>query len=147
MAEQLKSITDARKTLSEISEAAQERMDRYIITNQGQPQSVLLGYKEYRGMMAAVELMNRPAEMARLKRGLQQLSEGKRLTFDQLKQNIQRRRAQVAAKPTPPRVVGRVLGGRFVGSNTVVKNEVGASPRRRLSDSSRAAATAVKANG
>jgi antitoxin YefM len=94
MAEQLKSITDARKSLREISQTAQDGMHRYIITNQGQPQSVLLGYKEYQGLKATVELLNRPEELARLRTGLGQLSRGERLSFDEMRHNLQRRRAQ-----------------------------------------------------
>jgi PHD/YefM family antitoxin component YafN of YafNO toxin-antitoxin module len=92
VAEQLKSITDARKSLRAISGAAQSRMDRYIITNQGQPQSVLIGYREYQSLKATQELMSRPEERARLERGLEQLSQGRRRTFDELKRNVQRRR-------------------------------------------------------
>ena len=92
MAEQLKSITDARKDLPKISSAAQSRMARYIITNQGQPQSVLIGYREYLSLKATQELMSRPEEQARLERGLDQLNQGRRLTFDELKRNVQSRR-------------------------------------------------------
>lgn len=100
MAEQLKSITDARRSLREISNAAQTRMDRYIITNQGQPQSVLLGYREYQSLKATAELMARPEEQARLEKGLEQLNRGRRLTFDELKSSVQRRRPiQVVVEP------------------------------------------------
>ena len=92
MAEQLKSITDARRSLRAISSAAQSGRERYIITNQGQPQSVLMGYREYQSLKATQELMSRPEERARLERGLEQLNLGRRLTFDELKRNIQRRR-------------------------------------------------------
>jgi PHD/YefM family antitoxin component YafN of YafNO toxin-antitoxin module len=97
MAEQLRSISDARKSLREISETAQARMNRYIITNQGQPQSVLLGYKEYQGLKATVELLSRPQEVSRLQTGLEQLDRGERLAFDRMKQNLHQRRALQSA--------------------------------------------------
>jgi prevent-host-death family protein len=53
MAEQFTSITNARKTLPVLSQSAQGGDERYIITNQGKPQAVLIGYGEYQGIMAA----------------------------------------------------------------------------------------------
>ncbi len=93
MAEQVKSITDARQGLPGLSRNAGERMERYIITQQGQPQSVLLGYKDYLGMVAAVELLHQPAALANLHRGLEQLHEGAGLTFEQMEAAVERAEA------------------------------------------------------
>jgi prevent-host-death family protein len=118
MAEQLKSITDARKSLRAISGAAQSRQDRYIITNQGQPQSVLIGYREYQSLKATAELMARPDALARLERGLEQLNRGDRLTFEELQENLRRRRAEASTRSTGSRAVsvGRAASGRTVRS-------------------------------
>jgi len=93
MAEQVKSITDARQGLPGLSHNAGKRMERYIITQQGQPQSVLLGYKDYQGMVAAVELLHQPAALANLHRGLQQLREGEGLTFEEMEAAVERTEA------------------------------------------------------
>ena len=90
MAEQFKSITDVRKHLPQLSQAVQAGGDRFVITNQGRPQAVLLGYGEYKGLMAAVELLNRPRELARLEQGLQQT---RKMSFEELKENLKVRKA------------------------------------------------------
>ena len=90
MAEQFKSITDVRKDLPQLSQAVQAGGDRFVITNQGRPQAVLLGYGEYKGLLAAVELLNRPRELARLEQGLQQT---RKMSFEELKENLKVRKA------------------------------------------------------
>jgi hypothetical protein len=103
MAEQFKSITDARKALPELSRAAQRGMERCIITNQGEPQSVLLGYGEYLGLVAAAELLDRPRDLASLERGLESgIQQNSLLTFVQLKENLRTRRHQAAAANFAP---------------------------------------------
>jgi PHD/YefM family antitoxin component YafN of YafNO toxin-antitoxin module len=93
MAERMKSITDARQGLPGLSQTAGERMERYIITQKGQPQSVLLGYKDYQGMVAAVELLHQPAALANLHRGLQQLRKGLGTTFEEMEAAVERAEA------------------------------------------------------
>jgi prevent-host-death family protein len=97
MAEQFRSITEARKELPSLSQAVQGGCDQFIITNQGKPQAVLLGYREYKGLLAAVELLNRPKDLANLREGMAQ---SERFSFEEVKENLRRRKAaQGEAKP------------------------------------------------
>jgi PHD/YefM family antitoxin component YafN of YafNO toxin-antitoxin module len=98
MAEQMKSITDARKNLPGLSQAAQRKMDRYVITHQGQPQSVLVGWSEYQGMKALQELMNQPEALASLRRGLSQAKAGKRLTSEQVLAQLRESRKEAKSQ-------------------------------------------------
>lgn len=88
MAERLTPISKARAALTRLSRSAQKRLDRYVITQQGQPQSVLLGYEEYRGMQAAVELLQRPEVLADISVGLKDLENGKRLNSGEMKTRV-----------------------------------------------------------
>lgn len=89
MPEQHTSISEARKNLPKLSQAAKTRMDRYIITHQGQPQSVLLGYKEYQGMKAALELLHRPEIMADIDAGLKDFeSGGERMSPEEVRKQL-----------------------------------------------------------
>jgi prevent-host-death family protein len=88
MAEQIRSITDARQNLTGLSQSAQQDMERYVITNQGRPQSVLVGYEDYRGMQAATELAHRPDAVESIRRGMEQLSRGERLTPAQMMEKL-----------------------------------------------------------
>src|SRR5271166_794578 len=85
MAEQFKSITDARKELPTLAETVEAGRDRVIITNQGKPQAVLIGYEDFQGLQAAVELMNRPTELVRLRKGL---ADTHRMTYEQLRKTL-----------------------------------------------------------
>ncbi len=88
MPERLTSISNARANLPQLSQSAQKRLDRYIITLQGQPQSVLIGYDEYRSMKAAVELMQRPDVVEDIRAGLKQLDEGKGVPLSEMKARV-----------------------------------------------------------
>jgi PHD/YefM family antitoxin component YafN of YafNO toxin-antitoxin module len=124
MAEQMKSITDARQGLPGLSHNAGERMERYVITQQGQPQSVLLGYRDYQGMVAAVDLLHQPATLANLHRGIQRLREGEGMTFEEMEEAVERaeakelerhgRRERVTSSLTNP-------GGRLHDSNVILE--------------------------
>ena len=52
MSEQEAPITEAGRKLPDLSKAAQNRKHRYIIMDERGPESVLLGYKDYRGLVA-----------------------------------------------------------------------------------------------
>ena len=88
MPERLTSISKARAKLPRLSQAAQKRLDRYVITLQGQPQSVLIGYDEYQSMKAAVELMQRPDVVEDIKAGLKELEEGKGVPLSEMKARV-----------------------------------------------------------
>src|SRR5579863_219020 len=98
MAEQFRSITETRKELPSLSQTVQSGGDRYVITNQGKPQAVLLGYSEYKGLLAAAELLSRPKDLAHLEEGLAQ---AERIGFDELKENLRSRRAAPAEAKAP----------------------------------------------
>jgi prevent-host-death family protein len=93
MAEQFRSITETRKELPSLSQTVEGGGDRYVITNQGKPQAVLLGYREYKGLLAAAELLSRPKDLAHLEEGLAQTE---RIGFEELKENLRSRRAAPA---------------------------------------------------
>jgi prevent-host-death family protein len=95
MTEQVKTISEARQSLPKLSQAAQTHMARVLITNQGKPQSVLIGYEDYRSMVASHELARRPEELRKIAKGLQQIREGKVLTFEQLQEAVKVKRAKV----------------------------------------------------
>lgn len=106
MAEEFTSITAARRQLPRLSEIVQRGGERYVITNQGKPQAVLLGYEEYKGLLAAAELLSRPRELRHLEEGLAQTE---RLTFEQLKASLEARKKSQTAAGEPGRIEVQVL--------------------------------------
>jgi len=105
--------------LRRLSRFAQARNDRYVIHDAGQPQSVLLGYKEYQGLNAALDLLRRPEELEDIRVGLAQLNAGERLTWDEVVEEVHKERgkaasteqlaSQLATKEVNKKVVAKVL--------------------------------------
>lgn len=88
-----KSIADARKALSTLCRDSQSRMERFVITNQGKPQSVLLGYEDYQGLLAAAYLLQNPAATDAVRQSIAQLDRGegiadRNLEFEDLQKLI-----------------------------------------------------------
>lgn len=84
MPEHQKSISDARQGLTTLSENASRQLDRYIITNQGQPQSVLLGYDDYQSLKTATQILQQPGVVEDIRTGLKELEEGRGLSLDEV---------------------------------------------------------------
>jgi prevent-host-death family protein len=107
MAEQTKSISEARQNLPYLSLNAQQRMERYVITNQGRPQSVLVGYDDYQKMRAATEILLDPRARGSIGRGLAEFQARQGLTADQVRERLRNTKtviageSQIAAVPRP----------------------------------------------
>jgi prevent-host-death family protein len=88
MAEQWKPITEARQNLPNLCLDTQRKMERFIITNQGKPQSVLISYLDYQRMRAATEFILQPLALASVRRGLAQHRSGNGLTSAQVREKL-----------------------------------------------------------
>lgn len=70
------SITSARGQLLKLSKQVARHMDRYVLTNKGQAETVLLSVGEYRGLRAAAELAAHPEVIAATLQGFEQIKRG-----------------------------------------------------------------------
>jgi PHD/YefM family antitoxin component YafN of YafNO toxin-antitoxin module len=98
MAEQMKSISEARQNLPYLSLNAQQRMERYVITNQGKPQSVLVGFDDYQKMRAATEILIDPRAKGSIRRGLAEHQAEQRLTVEEVRERLRNRKAVIAGE-------------------------------------------------
>jgi prevent-host-death family protein len=123
MPEELKSISEVRQTLSALSKSARTRMNRYIITQKGKPQSVLLGYKDYQGLMFAAELFGRPDVVAGIRSGLSDLKSGRRIPADDLKKRLRspRRATSLSSLKVEPRQRAGVSSATLRDAQTLEK--------------------------
>jgi prevent-host-death family protein len=129
MSEQLTPISKARAKLTRLSRSAQRRMERFIITHEGQPQSVLLGYEEYQSMKAAMEMLRHPEIVEDIRAGLEELAEGKRVSPEEMKKQVQEKRAQrVSAE------LARELAGESGVDAKVVENVMETFAHKMRSD-------------
>ena len=93
MSEQEAPITEAGRKLPDLSKAAQNRKHRYIIMDERGPESVLLGYKDYRGLVAATNLMKSPKALRDIEIGLEQLRTGEGLSWSEVEKRLRKHRA------------------------------------------------------
>lgn len=109
MAEKHMPVSEARQQLPGLCKQAGSRMTRYIITQHGQPQAVMLGYKDYLSMKAAVELLQRPELVADIETGLAQLRRGERLSQEEAERRLQELKQAAEATNPPARVAEHPL--------------------------------------
>ena len=77
------SVTEARQSLPQLTRQTAERMDRWVLTNKGVGETVLMSVAEYRSLRAAAELVRDPEALAASRRGFAELEEGRGLSLEQ----------------------------------------------------------------
>jgi PHD/YefM family antitoxin component YafN of YafNO toxin-antitoxin module len=77
------SITSARSQLLKLSKQVFRHMDRYVLTNKGVAETVLLSVSEYNSLRAAAELAAHPEVLATTLRGFEEIERGEGLSFEQ----------------------------------------------------------------
>lgn len=84
MATELLSVSDLRSHVLKLIQHLERVPERYIITREGKPAAVLLGYEEFRNLMATLEVVL-DAEMVKgIAEGLHDKKVGKIKTFEEI---------------------------------------------------------------
>ena len=94
MKELTKPISEVRQKLPALARAAQERMARVVITQQGRPQAVLLGYEDFLGMKTAVELLRRPGLAAGMEEASAELERGEGVPLEGVTEAVRNHSAE-----------------------------------------------------
>ncbi len=77
------SITSARNQLLKLTKQVARHMDRYVLTNKGTAEAVLVSVGEYKSLKAAAELLEHPDVLAATLRGFAEIERGEGLTLEQ----------------------------------------------------------------
>ena len=88
MKEITRPISEVRQKLPTLAKAAEQRMERVVITQQGRAQAVLLGYEDYLGLKTAVELLRRPGLAEGMEAASAELERGEGVALDGLKEAV-----------------------------------------------------------
>ncbi len=99
MAEEYIPISKARAEIAKCANLAQTQMRRYVLTTQGDPKVVLLGYEDYRTLKATASLARRPEVIRNIRNGMAHIREGKTIPLAEFE-----RQAKFAAKQARDRV-------------------------------------------
>ena len=76
------SITSARSQLLKLDKQVVRHMDRYVLTNKGVAEAVLLSVGEYKSLRAAAELAAHSDVFAATLQGFEQINLGQGVTLD-----------------------------------------------------------------
>ncbi len=77
-------ITEARANLPQIIKAADERLDRTIVTSNGKPAAVIMSYDEYEAWEETLEILSSPKALRALRHADQDLASGNTFSFEQV---------------------------------------------------------------
>lgn len=76
-------ITEARTHLPDLVEEASRTMGRVVITRNGKPEAVLMGYSEYDSLIETLETLSDPEEMAKIREGEEALKRGDVVSYEE----------------------------------------------------------------
>jgi prevent-host-death family protein len=77
-------VSEARQNLAELVGRMRKLMDRVIITRNGKPQAVLMGFEEYESWVETLEVMSRPETVRGIREGLADLKAGRSRSFKEV---------------------------------------------------------------
>jgi prevent-host-death family protein len=77
-------ITEARAKLPQLVKAADERLDRTIITSNGKPSAVIMSYEEYEAWEETLEILSDPDAMQAIHAADEELAGGQVFSFEQV---------------------------------------------------------------
>ena len=69
-------VTELRPKLLECISKAQKLGQEYIVTKNGKPAAVVVGYDEWEGLKETLEIMSDPKLMKRIKKGIAYFDRG-----------------------------------------------------------------------
>jgi prevent-host-death family protein len=76
-------ISEAREHLRELVEQAGRTMDRVVITRNGKPEAVLMGYDEFESWAETLDIVSNPQEMEAIRAGEEALKAGDVVSFEE----------------------------------------------------------------
>jgi prevent-host-death family protein len=86
MKELFKTITGARPELPRLVQECQKDGATYILTRNGLPQAVLVGFDAYRSLKAGLELLQNKAHAENIRRSLQDFDAGRAVTLEEARE-------------------------------------------------------------
>jgi antitoxin YefM len=77
-------ITEARAKLPQLVKAADERLNRTVITSNGKPAAVLMSYDEYEAWEETLEILSDPDALQAIHAADEELASGQVFSFEQV---------------------------------------------------------------
>lgn len=80
----LVAISDARANLQRLVNRVNEKLDRIVITINGQPKAVLLSEEELESLEETAEILAIPEALKRIKKGEEQIKKGQFVSLENI---------------------------------------------------------------
>lgn len=77
-------ITEVKKDILKIVKEAEESFKRFIVTKNGKPEVVIMGYDEYEGWLETLEIMNNRQILKNIKKADKEFKKGKTVSFKEI---------------------------------------------------------------
>lgn len=84
MSEVICPITKARKDFLRLSKKAKELGEKFILTNKGEPEVVIMSYEEYESWRETLEILSDKKLMEGIRRGEEDIKRGKLHTHKEI---------------------------------------------------------------
>ena len=81
-------ITEARKNLTKLVDRSGRLMEKYIITVNGKPESVLMSHEEYEGWIETMDILSEPGALKEIKQAEKEIEEGKGIPWEDVKKDL-----------------------------------------------------------
>jgi len=81
-------ITEARKNLTNLVNAAKNKLDEYVITVNGSPAAVLISAAEYDSWKETMEIIADPTLMAAVREGEEDIKAGRYYDWEDVKKEL-----------------------------------------------------------
>ena len=83
-------LKELRPGLPEVVNRIDAKLDRYIITKHGRPVVVMMSADDYESMLETIEILSDKRAVARIKKSKREVSEGKTISWEKLRRDIER---------------------------------------------------------
>ena len=75
-------VTEARARLPQLVKAANERLERTVITSNGRPTAVIMSYEEYEAWEETLEVLSDPEALRAIREADEEFAAGKAVSFE-----------------------------------------------------------------
>lgn len=78
-----------RPELSQVADAIESKLDRYIVTRHGQPVMMLISPEDYEGLLETIEILSDKAAVKRILKSRKEARAGKTISLEALRRRLE----------------------------------------------------------
>jgi len=83
-------MKELRPRLPEVIKRIDGKLDRYVVTRRGKPVAVMMSIEDFESLMETIDILADPDAMAGIRKGEQDIREGKTRSWKEVKTSLAR---------------------------------------------------------